>query len=477
MSKISDIAPLAVRDAVLRTDFPSFLAKSFACVDPATPFLHNWHLEVIAEHLEQAINGNYKRLIINIPPRNLKSLTVSVAWPAWLLGRNPALRIMAASYSSELAIKHSLDCRHVMSAPWYRDVFRSTRILKGQNEKHRFTTSQKGFRFATSVGGVATGEGGDILIVDDPHTPMQAGSTVMRKRANQWFDQTFMSRLNHKKHGIVVIVMQRLHVDDLTGHLLQKKNSNWQVLELPAIAREKQIFSLMNGSVFERLEGDILHPEHEGDVELLMLKESLGSQVFAAQYQQQPIQAESALLKQCWIKRYQQPPVGGQVVQSWDTAIKAGENNDNSVCTTWMMVQGAEKDNGYYLMDTAVGKWEFPELCRKVEEQARKWQPEAILIEDKASGQSLLQEMRRQTNLPFIAILPKHQKIQRLASVTPLFEAGKVFFPTYASWLAELEVELLSFPNAVHDDQVDTISQFLIWVNTREHRQPRVRQV
>ena len=145
MSDESGIAPEFFRDALLRRDFTSFLEKSFSTVDPASPFLHNWHLEVLADYLERVTNGEIKRLIINIPPRSLKSLTVSVAWPAWLLGRKPSLRVMAASYSAGLALRHSLDCRQVMSAPWYRSIFPTTRLVRGENEKHRFTTTKRGY--------------------------------------------------------------------------------------------------------------------------------------------------------------------------------------------------------------------------------------------------------------------------------------------------------------------------------------------
>lgn len=477
MSDPNGVAPEAVRDALLRTDFSSFLAKSFSTVDPAATYLHNWHIEVMADYLQRVTQGQLKRLIINIPPRNLKSLTVSVAWPAWLLGRKPSLRVMAASYSAELAIKHSLDCRQVMTSPWYREVFADTYIAKDQNEKHRFTTTKRGFRFATSVGGVATGEGGDVLIVDDPHTPLQAASNRMRIRALDWFDQTFMSRLNHKKKGAVVVIMQRLHADDLTGHLLNKKGSPWELLELPSIATEKQVFSLLNEKVVARDEGQLLHPRREGFKELELLKESMGSQAFSAQYQQCPLPQEGAMLKSEWFQRFDCLPEAGEIVQSWDTAIKAGNQNDFSVCATWMIVRHESAKDGFYLVDMVVKRLEFPELCKSVVRQAAEWQPMAILIEDKASGQSLLQELRRGSSLPLIAIQPKHSKTERFASVTPLFEAGRVYLPRYASWLGDLESELLAFPHVSHDDQVDAISQFLTWVRSSEHFYPRVRRV
>jgi hypothetical protein len=184
---------------ILRDNLASFIQKAFCTVDPSTEYMDNWHIDLIADRLELLTKSKIKRLIINVPPRSLKSVCVSVAWPAWILGRNPAAKIMVASYSQILSLKHSLDCKLVMSSDWYKELFPELEIAKGQDEKFKFVTTQRGFRFATSVGGTATGEGGDILIVDDPHNPLQAASDVQRKAALDWFGQTFMSRLNNKK--------------------------------------------------------------------------------------------------------------------------------------------------------------------------------------------------------------------------------------------------------------------------------------
>lgn len=467
----------ALRDAVLRRRLGAFIGKSFTTVDPGAEYLPNWHIDVIADHLKRVSDGEIKRLIINMPPRSLKSLCVSVAWPAWLLGINPAIRVMAASYSLGLAVRHSLDCRQIMQSPWYRHIFPTTRLTKDQNEKHRFTTTKRGFRFATSVGGTATGEGGDILIVDDPHTAMQAESDVQREKALLWFDQTFMSRLNHKKKGAVVVVMQRLHPDDLTGHLLAKPGQNWTQLELPAIAKRRELFFVPHLGEVVREIGDVLHPGHEGMSELDILKEALGSHAFSAQYQQEPMPEEGAMLKYGWIKRFDAMPAEGIIVQSWDTAIKAGSGNDFSTCSTWKMVErDAAQEAGFYLLDMLAERMEYPELRRAVLTQAERWQPEAILVEDKASGQSLLQDLRREMRLPLIAIRPFQNKVQRFAAVTPLFEAGKVFFPYYMGWLGDLEAELLAFPHVPHDDQTDSVSQFLHWARERTGgMRPRIR--
>lgn len=197
--------------AMLRTDLPSFIGKVLQTVDPGAPYLPNWHIDLIAEYLEAAGRGSISRLIINMPPRALKSVCVSVAWPAWLLGHDPRSRIIAASYAATLAVKHSLDCRLVMESEWYRALFPGTQLAHDQNEKHKFMTTQRGFRFATSVGGSVTGEGGNFLIMDDPLSPMQALGEHGRAHVAAWFDHTFATRLNDKKKGVIVLVMQRLH--------------------------------------------------------------------------------------------------------------------------------------------------------------------------------------------------------------------------------------------------------------------------
>ena len=289
---------------LLRHDLASFIAKTFQTVDPSAKYLPNWHIEMIAEYLMAASRGEITRLIINMPPRSLKSICVSVAWPAWLLGRDPTQRIMAASYSQSLSVKHSLDCRLVMGSPWYQSLFPEVELTADQNEKAKFMTTQRGFRFATSVGGTATGEGGDMLIMDDPHNPLQAASDVMRQQGIDWFKQTFVSRLNNKKRGAIVVVMQRLHDQDLTGYLQENSGGLWEHLRLPAIA-EKPVTIYMGGFSVERKAGDILQPERESKSQLSQAKIELGSYGFAAQYQQTPLLREGGMVKRSWLRRYE----------------------------------------------------------------------------------------------------------------------------------------------------------------------------
>jgi hypothetical protein len=295
------------RNAVRRERFSAFLRAVFGTVNPGTTFLPNWHIDLLGEYLEALRKREIKRLIINIPPRSLKSLTVSVAWPAWLLGQNPAERILVASYAAPLALKHAQDCRLVMQRSWYKEVFPDTRLTRGENEKHKFVTTERGFRLATSVGGTVTGEGGNILIVDDPLNPLQALSHTQRDASNHWFEHTFATRLDDKQKGVMVTVMQRLHPDDLSGFLLQKRG--WEHLCLPAVAPAQKTYSF--GAVSHvRKAGDILHPLREDNALIEQAKHDLGSMAFAAQYQQHPL-----------------PPKGGMVELGWFGRFDLGINN------------------------------------------------------------------------------------------------------------------------------------------------------
>jgi hypothetical protein len=284
-----------------REDFQSFLRMVVATVSPGAVFQPNWHLEAIGAYLAACAKGEVKRLIINMPPRMLKSVTVSVAWPAWLLGHDPKTRIMAASYAQSLSIKHSLDCRLVVTSPWYQEIFPGTRLTHDQNEKEKFVTTKRGQRIAVSVGGAATGEGGNILIVDDPMNPLQAGQRSLREAANRWFDHTFLTRLDDKKRGSIVVVMQRLHPEDLSGHLLHK--GGWEVLSLPAIA--PRLVAIRCGSFTkERARGEVLHEAREDTKMLEQMKRELGSANFNAQYQQAPVSEEEGVVKLGWFGRF-----------------------------------------------------------------------------------------------------------------------------------------------------------------------------
>jgi len=457
-------------DKLLHHDFPSFIGKSLSTADPGARFLSNWHIDLIAEHLEAARRGEITRLIINMPPRALKSQCVSIAWPAWLLGHDPSARIMAASYSASLSIRHSLDCRQVVTSAWYQRLFPHTNLARDQNEKHKFMTTKRGFRFATSVGGTATGEGGNFLIIDDPLNPTQAMNASARAHVKRWYDHTFSTRLNDKKRGVIVLVMQRLHVDDLTNHLLEK--GGFMHLSLPAIASAQEYYHF--GSVTNnRMQGEILHPAREDKNLLERAKIELGAQGFSAQYQQQPLPEEGSMMRREWFRRYESPPENiRRIVQSWDTAIKSGGQHDASVCLTF-----AECESHSYLLDAQTMRLEYPDLKRRAQELAAQFKPHTILIEDKASGQQLLQDLKRETALPILAVTTSTNKITRFAAISAMIEAGRLMLPHNAPWLAAFEQELLNFPHGKHDDQVDALTQYLDYLRKSSFDKLSLRRV
>jgi len=457
-------------DNIVRNDFSTFIGKTLATIDPGAGYLPNWHIDLIAEYLEAVRQSKINRLIINMPPRSLKSVCVSVAWPAWLLGKDPRSRIIAASYASSLSIKHSLDCRLVITSPWYTRVFPDTVLTRDQNEKHKFVTTARGSRFATSVGGSTLGEGGNFLIIDDPLSSMQAMNKHWRNHVNHWFEHTFASRLDNKQTGAIVLVMQRLHQDDLSGRLLSK--TGWEHLMLPAMAIKTEYHDFGNMHKIREL-GELLHPDRENMKLVERAKMELGSSVFAAQYQQQPLPEEGNMVHAWWFGRYTSlPDTVERCVQSWDTAIKAGEHHDASACLTFVEVCGKS-----YLVDVSVFRKEYPDLKRAFYALAQQWKPDVILVEDRASGQQLIQDVRRESFLPVLPVSPRQDKITRFAAISAMIEAGKVVLPEQSGWLAAFESEILCFPSGENDDQVDALTQYLDWLRARVWERLRVRSL
>jgi hypothetical protein len=291
----------------LRQDLAAFIQRSFQTVAPGHVYQHNQHIDAIAWHLEQCLRGTIKRLIITLPPRNLKSISASVAFPAWALGQDPSKRIICASYSNDLAEKHARDCHAVMSSTWYREAFPETHLDPSKSAAMDFETTARGSRFTTSVGGTLTGRGGNIILVDDPLKAADAMSDAERDRVNDWFRNTLFSRLDNKAEDCIVVIMQRLHFDDLVGHLLESSDS-WTHLNLPATAVDYERIDLGGGRVFERDPGEALCPAREPLETLEDIKKTLGSYQFSAQYQQNPVPIEGNMIKWKWFRTYSQLP-------------------------------------------------------------------------------------------------------------------------------------------------------------------------
>jgi predicted phage terminase large subunit-like protein len=446
----------AFHDAILRRNFELFLRRCLMTLNPGQPFLPNWHISAIAHQLERIRRGEIRRLIINMPPRHLKSLTVSVAFPAYLLGLEPWHRIFAISYGSELSSKHASDFRSIVESPWFRRAFPEMQISRSLEEE--VWTTARGFRKSTSVYGTLTGLGGDIFIIDDPQKPVDAQSDTQRNRLNQWVSNTLMSRLDSKETGVIIVVMQRVHLNDLSGYLME--SGGWEVLTLPAIAEQDETIRIGEGEYHRRAAGEALHPALEPLTSLERLRHQIGSDVFAAQYQQIPVPPGGCMIRRDWLRYWDKLPERSyrtRIIQSWDTAAKDGAQNDWSVCTTWMQV-----DNCYYLMDLTRGRYEYPCLRDIAIAQAQKHRPHCILIEDASTGTALSQELTKIYHGGSVRLVPiERDKIGRLYVNQAKFEAGLVLFPKNAPFLPELEAELLTFPQGKTDDQVDSITQAL----------------
>ena len=440
----------------------AFSEKTFHEIDNSQKFQRNWHLEVMADYLERCERGEIKRLIINLPPRSLKSLCISIAFPAWLLGRDPSRRIINVSYSSDLSNKWARDARAIMSTDWYQETFPHTRISQKKRSENEFETTKNGYRLSTSIGGVLTGRGGSFIIIDDPLKPQEALSQSRRSHVNEWFANTLYSRLDNKNTGCIVIVMQRLHIEDLVDFV--QRHEKWEVLNLPAIAEKDEEFILSNGKKFKRQAGDELNGALESKAILDSIKANIGSYNFSAQYQQQPLPESGNILKWPWFKVYDDIPRHKErnfVIQSWDTAMTEYDGSDYSVCITMR-----EVDRTYYILDVFRERLDFPALVKKVKEKKSQFHPNKIIVEDKGSGTGLIQQLKYD-GVYAIPYKPEGSKADRMAVQSSIIEAGRVFIPRHAPWLEDFKTEVIQFPHGRYDDQMDALSQALDNLNRK----------
>lgn len=450
--------------ASLKKYFLSFLHKSFITINPTIPFLYNWHLKLISDYLEAIENKQITRLIINVPPRTLKSTCISVAWPAWLLGHNPSLKIIVASYAMQLAIKHSMDCKAIVSSDWYGSVFPKMQISKKLNNKKKFLTDQHGFRMATSVGGSITGEGANVLIVDDPHNPTYVHSKKIRDKAIYWYENTFATRLNDPSKDAIIIIMQRLHTDDLCSHIMQTNSNRWEKVVIPALSDKKIMYTLSNNTYLFQENVSIQESRLPKEY-LTNLRKEIGENAFLAQYQQAPIKQNFGILKAEELTYYEEVPKEFQVIiQSWDTAFKTEHNNDFSVCTTWGRTEGELS----YLIDIYIEKLNYIDLKQKVLDLYKKLKANIVLIEDYASGQSIAQEVKK--HIPnLIPVRHKLNKFARFSAMVPIIHNKKILLPkNNIAVMEKLVPQLTSFPYSKHDDIVDSMTQYFMHITQNQ---------
>ncbi|MBN1281916.1 MAG: phage terminase large subunit [Alphaproteobacteria bacterium] len=474
--------------SALRADFKSFVIKVFYAVSPGNQYLDNWHIDVICDAIMDMIENKNNRLIINIPPRYMKSIICSVALPAYLLGKDPKTNIICISYNDNLSEKFASDCRNIMQSEWYKELFPMTRLHKSRQSISDFETTAGGGRMATSIGGTLTGRGADWIIIDDPLKPSDSLSDAQRDKLNDWYGSTLYSRLNDKTNGKIILVMQRLHQDDLTGHLLES-DAKFRLIKLPVIAQEDEKWIIKN-KIFGteknilRIKGDLLHPARENMDTINDLKFSLGDFDFAGQYQQEPYPLEGGLVREEWFQYFDRAEIPwnlntvANIFISLDSANKTGINNAYSAFCIVVMT----RDYKFYLLDVVRGKWDFAELTEKTIEIYNTWKHQLgggncvkLLIEDMASGQQLIQILskgRDQQGYGFNVegIKPEGDKISRLRGTSLFIQQGRLLFPKYDEpWWADFKKELLGFPHTKCKDQVDALTQAITYPQTKPY--------
>ena len=437
---------IAAHLALDTLDAPDSFSAWLPEVSPT--FTWTWpHLQYIIPKVEQVISGEIKKLMIFLPPRHGKSECVTVRLPAFLLEQDPTQRIIVGAYNQLLANKFSRKTRKIARE---RIALSSDRTSVEDWE----TPEGGGYR-AVGVGSGVTGQGCNGMLIDDPvKSREEANSIAYRERCWDWYTEDMYTRL--EPGAWVILIMTRWHEDDLAGRILKSEDGpNWTVVNLPALAEVDD--------PLKRKEGQALCPERYNADDLARIKSVLGS-AFTSLYQQRPSALEGEIFKREWWKYYNYgaPPVFKRIIQSWDTAFKKGQANDPSGCLTW-----GETDNGYYLLDRFNKKMEYPLLKQTAKQTAQTWKPAAVLIEDKASGQSLIQELKQDSTIPILPISVDIDKVARAHSVTPIVESGRCYLPdgpNAPSWVLEYIDQMAMFPNAEHDEDVDCTSQALAYL-------------
>ncbi len=470
------IQQIAIERELLRrrcTDsFKAFVIENWSTVEPTQPFQDGWHIDVLCAHLEAVAEFQISKLVINIPPRHMKSLLCSVFFPAWVWLKYPSRKFIYGSYAEAVAIRDSIKTRHVIQSDKYRSLFKiKWDLSEDQNQKKVFENTMGGARISVGVGSGLTGQGADYLLIDDPLNAMDSFSEVARDSANMWHDMTFSTRYNNADAHAKVIIMQRLHEDDLTGHVL--KNGTYEHLILPARLDPDSELKSKTSLDFKdprTVKGELLWPKRFDEKAILDLEKDLKEHA-ESQLQQDPKPPKGGLFpRDKWQYHEASPSPVLDIVQFWDCAEKPGITNDYSVCATWIRTA-----NGFYLMDLWRDKVDAPTLEIEASLQFHKWKPTTIVIEDKSHGTGLIQYLLRKTTLPVAAMLPTKSKELRAISASSSVKGCKCYLPNNATWVKDFLKEHEKFPRGKHDDMVDTTSMMVIYFNEMDGSGPNIR--
>lgn len=441
-----------------RTDLHAFMRRMHPLVMPDRDFIEALHLRVLAHHFELMLQGKLRRLLVALPPRWFKSYAASVAFPTYALGLDPTLRIMCASYGADLGRTFAEPSRDILLSQRFRSAFPATELISSKPAWDLLKTTANGYRRALSVGGGVTGKGADIGIVDDPMKAEEAASLLAREGVHAWFRGTFMSRFEKRSQASIVVVMQRLHMDDLIGRLLQ--DEGWTYLALPAQATKPMSFEVRGDKTWSIKSGDFLFPERHGPEDHALALKDMGESAFNAQIQQAPAPPGGSLIKLKWFNYYDALPHRSQiekVIQVWDTALVDSDTANYSVGLTF-----AVSGKRLYLIDIFRRQMPYHELEKAVVAYRDKHKASLVAVEEAGTGIILKQNLRTLKGHDWLVGVPaKHSKMERIAAQTPKLERGRVYLPRELSGLDIFLHEVGEFPHGRYDDQVDALAHFL----------------
>lgn len=454
------IPPVLLAAALMRRYLVFFLPWAFRALhDGAKPLVMHWYLWAMCQAFQKVALGQTTRLVINVPPRNLKSIT-SVAFTAWMLGRDPSLKIMLVTYGASLAKEHIDNCRALMLHPVYRQLYPATVLLPGGKGELIIRTAQGGGCRSVTVGGATTGFGADIILIDDAMKAEDITSEARRSELERFFSGTLITRLNSKASGVVISIQQRLGEDDLPQRMI---DAGAEHLNLPAYHDQEMVYDTGFGRRYRRPVGEVLRPDDENRAVLDDLKRLMGPHSFATQYLQQPSALEGNVIRTEAFGRFDLEDFErGEchtLLQSWDLATSTAQNADWSVCITAAHVWGK-----WHIVDVLRARMEYPELRDRVTAHALRWRADKVILEDAGAGQHLWQDLRVRGQIPVYKIRPESDKVTRMVGQLGLIEDGEVLLPDEAPWLDTFLREARAFPAVRNDDQVDALSQLLQWI-------------
>ena len=448
-----------------------FIRQAWPIIEPGTKYIESWHIDLISEYLQAVQDGEIKRLIINEPPRHMKSIHVTVCFPVHTWISQPEKRFIKVSYSDMLSRQHNILSRDIIQSPWFQGNWGDRfRIKDDVNRQNEFRNNYNGMMYSTSTGGSLTGTGGDIIILDDPQNPQMANSEAEREQTIAFFKNTLQSRLNDPKTGVFIIVMQRLHEQDLTGHILAE-GLGYEHLCLPAEAPQRTVVHFpKSGKEIIREEGDILNAERFSKADLDSIKRAMGSLSYAGQYEQRPAPADGNIFKREWLSnmfRRSAAPNMTMLIQSWDQPFTKSEGS--AKCAGFVL---GRSGSDIYIMDLVNDKMEFTESVAAMRTMTAKWpKARAKVVENKANGPAIVSLLKKE--IPgLVEFNPRGSKEERAISVTPYFEAGNIHLPADAEWTQDLVNDLLIFPKGVYKDTVDALVQGILYLMDKPASSP-----